>query len=659
MQTDTTPARIGPVRLVGSAPAAVALGFFIGLSLLYSTQPPLENHSFRQTQTALTAWWFVREGFSLAYLTPVGGPPWSIPFEFPLYQALVALLADSTGLSVATAGRLTSCAFMVGCLPPVATIVRRLGLPELVFHSFVVIALSGPLYVFWGRSVLIETTALWLTLMTIRGWLLASEDGWTVGRTLAFVAFATLAMLQKTTTALPVLIVLAGVHGLRELGRLRSEDATAAAVARRLAHAATMFAFPVAIGAAWVAWTDSVKGASVLGRHLTSDRLTAWVWGTLEQRLSAPLWDGVVLSRLVEDNLGGLLGLALLIAPLLVHGAGPVRRVATVALAMGLLPLLMFPNLHIAHTYYQVANAAFLMFAVALGLGAIIAPRVGSLATGVLLFVMLSMNLYISWNGVVGVMQNDMFLYTQENMVAAVIRRETPPEARFVASGASWSPVIAYLSQRRGLMIEGGRDYEAAALEDPARFVEPGLLGAVVDCRPVSKKSAARLLDWAAAQSPRWKVGDVAECAVAVPARTPLPPRNEAPEHRCEHMPMATLLGSHGRPRLVRISGWAGPITSEGEPASAVFVELRNTDGSQVLVEAVLYRDVLTNESHGVAANTFGSYAALIDGTVLPPGEHDAVVVRVDGTGQQACAARLDVPERPDAKSFNSKRNAS
>jgi hypothetical protein len=84
MLNDHSRVRIDPVRLVGSVPAAIALGFFIGLSLLYSTQPPLENHSFRQTQTALTAWWFVRDGFSFAYLTPVGGPPWSIPFEFPL-----------------------------------------------------------------------------------------------------------------------------------------------------------------------------------------------------------------------------------------------------------------------------------------------------------------------------------------------------------------------------------------------------------------------------------------------------------------------------------------------------------------------------------------------------------------------------------------------
>src|SRR6516164_5284174 len=50
-------------------------------------------HMWRQTQTAMTSYWFVHEGFRMDYQTPVFGPPWSIPFEFPFYQALVALSA--------------------------------------------------------------------------------------------------------------------------------------------------------------------------------------------------------------------------------------------------------------------------------------------------------------------------------------------------------------------------------------------------------------------------------------------------------------------------------------------------------------------------------------------------------------------------------------
>ena len=37
--------------------------------------PILDHHEFRQTQTALTSYWTVQEGFRLDYITPVLGPP--------------------------------------------------------------------------------------------------------------------------------------------------------------------------------------------------------------------------------------------------------------------------------------------------------------------------------------------------------------------------------------------------------------------------------------------------------------------------------------------------------------------------------------------------------------------------------------------------------
>jgi hypothetical protein len=63
------------------------------IALRYAHQLPLDLYSFRQTQTAITTYWLGINGFSLNYETPVVGPPWSIPFEFPLYQYMVVLLA--------------------------------------------------------------------------------------------------------------------------------------------------------------------------------------------------------------------------------------------------------------------------------------------------------------------------------------------------------------------------------------------------------------------------------------------------------------------------------------------------------------------------------------------------------------------------------------
>ena len=78
---------------------ALILAIVVGIlassvAIQYAMQPLLEQHGFRQTQTALTSYWMMEDGWRLAYETPVGGYPWTIPFEFPIYQAIVALLSS-------------------------------------------------------------------------------------------------------------------------------------------------------------------------------------------------------------------------------------------------------------------------------------------------------------------------------------------------------------------------------------------------------------------------------------------------------------------------------------------------------------------------------------------------------------------------------------
>lgn len=81
---------------------AIAIACFV-TNLLLTTRgwnlPILDAHAFRQTQTALTSYWFVQEGFKLDYITPVLGPPWEIPLEFPLYQWIAAALHQVSGES--------------------------------------------------------------------------------------------------------------------------------------------------------------------------------------------------------------------------------------------------------------------------------------------------------------------------------------------------------------------------------------------------------------------------------------------------------------------------------------------------------------------------------------------------------------------------------
>ena len=119
-------------------------------------QPLVGEHGFRQTQTAISVFWLLRGSPWLNYWTPVLGPPWSIPFEFPLFQWIVALLARM-GVGLDPAGRCVSWAFGVLALLPLSRISTYFDIDPWIVGC---LYLASPLYLFWGSAFLIDTCAL-------------------------------------------------------------------------------------------------------------------------------------------------------------------------------------------------------------------------------------------------------------------------------------------------------------------------------------------------------------------------------------------------------------------------------------------------------------------------------------------------------------------
>src|SRR5262245_29641268 len=96
-------------RLTAHAPFAALMVLSLAVRLPNLTSPLVEDHAFRQTQTAITVWTFVEDGISLwNYQTPVFGAPWRTPFEFPLYQASAALLVKAGIQNIDAACRLAN-----------------------------------------------------------------------------------------------------------------------------------------------------------------------------------------------------------------------------------------------------------------------------------------------------------------------------------------------------------------------------------------------------------------------------------------------------------------------------------------------------------------------------------------------------------------------
>lgn len=512
-----TPRRAGLEEWAALALALACLGYALHIAIGYADQPPLDLHRFRQTQTALTAYWLGHNGFALAYETPVAGPPWSIPFEFPLYQYLVALVAQTDLLSLDAAGRLVSFAFLLLCLLPAGAITRDLRLSRTTFYLFAALLLSSPLYLYWGRAFMIETTALFLAIAGIKYFIELLQERRPRLSAALLVLFISLAILQKATTGLPVLAVLACVYLVFWLKQWRA-DAWKFPLESAL-RAVLLFGLPLAVGIAWTLYTDHVKSQNDLGVQLTSQALSEWNWGDLGQRWSAPLYTEVIWQRMLLRNLGGALGLAVLAAALVARAPRPAAPIILVSIALGLLPLLLFTDLHLVHTYYQTGCLVFLIYGVAVALGQDLYPgRMWRYVAVALVVVLVGSNHYWFTREQLPIVKMDFNATNcRDCAVGEFLRNQIPGDRYFVAFGNDWSSALAYLSQRKSFTVPPFyRRYDLIA-RHPERFFDEDRLGAVVVCpSPVSPKPAD-LVRWSSSGR-NWQLVAIAGCLVAVPA---------------------------------------------------------------------------------------------------------------------------------------------
>lgn len=615
------------------------------IALRYAGQAPLDFFAFRQTQTALTSFWLIRDGFQLAYETPVGGPPWSIPFEFPLYQYVVALVAQSTPLALNTAGRLVSFVFLLLCLVPARAIVRQLQLPSASFYIFAALLCSSPLYLYWSRTFMIETTAVFFAVAAIRYFIDILHNDRNRRATALFIVCMSVAILQKATTGLPVLATLGLVYFFTSLGALRRHAAGAgrgAFVLRRVALALLYVGVPLAVGVAWTTYTDQVKSLNPLGAHLTAAALGAWNWGTAAQRLSSTLFHEVLWQRMVLQNGGGLLGVACLLW-LAVSGApGRVKVVAGTALAMGIAPLFLFTNLHLIHIYYQTANVIFIIFALAVSIGAAIGAsrRRHLMALGLTMLIAGSNYYWFEqvYRGVTGV------VFTQENAremaIGDLIRRSVPQDKHLVVFGDDWSSAMSYFSERKSFTVPGFMEQYAERSANPGNYIAPAQLGSVVLCGAAPHPSADALLAWAG--QAHWKFGEVSGCLLALPAASLAAPDTAPPAVACDgSLDVVQLVTVPGRATL-NVAGWNAVDAAHGNVAERVYVTLTPAQGKTVYVEALAVPRPDVKKAYGQPAMPDPGFSSVI-GTSGLRGTYTVGVARSRAGHLEACPMNKSV----------------
>jgi hypothetical protein len=488
----------------------LALAGLISLFVLaYGLTLPLaELHSFRQSQTAISVYWMLHGGNWLDYWTPVLGRPWSAPFEFPLFQWIVVGLVRLTGLAIDPAGRLVSYFWLILGAWPASRLAADLKLPPLAFPIFAVLMLTAPVYLFWGRSFMIETQALTLCLFFLWWGRRAL-----LGDRAIFVLLAStaglLAILTKVTTSLPFLLAL-GVIGVIRLARTPGWPERIALALRGL----VLVAPGLLLFTLWNHHADTLKSANPLAASLRSDapRLVAWNFGSLGQRFSEAMVEANL--RALQDMFG-IAALAVLIGlGWALARAGPDRstfRAIAACLALYLVPWLVFTNLHIVHDYYQTAIALFGIAAAAIALAAI--AEKGGFRLALLLCALIvasQMARFATYQGRAMATLPDR----GDLAIAALLRHETRPGQSIIVYGRDWSALIPYYAERTALMEPSwtaASDYRSRL---PAGI--GGDVGAIVRCPSHldADPVASRRLDALAAKARVARIGD---CAILLP----------------------------------------------------------------------------------------------------------------------------------------------
>lgn len=418
------------------------------LAIKYSGQLLLDDYAFRQTQTALTSFWFMKTGFKFAYETPVLGFPWSVPFEFPLFQYIVAKISSIFNVDLQQTGRLISYLFLITCLIPVVGIFKKIFLSSWLMpcHVFLVLFLSSPIYLYWGRTFMIETEALFFSLCFLYYSILLIQGDLRWKNIFLGSVFLLIGLLQKGTTALPLLLIM-GMLSARHVFVVKSYKINFIVFFKFT----IIFIFPLVMACLWTEFTDVVKTKNYVGAQLTSKMMSGWYYGNLDMRISKALWYNTIWLRVISANISGYLGCLLILLGMIFLNNRE-RKLIFTSLILFFIYFMIFTNLHIVHSYYQVANTIFLIAALAFAVSEFILKFPSSTYfMFCILMILVCLNIYHFQKGYY-LSEKIKFDNTHQTIaISDFIRANTSPDDPILVYGYDWSSEVSFFSQRKTL----------------------------------------------------------------------------------------------------------------------------------------------------------------------------------------------------------------
>jgi hypothetical protein len=413
--------------------------------------PLLEHHGFRQTQTAYQAVEFQRHGIDLGHpRLPVLGPPYEVPFELPVFQA-VATVPMNIGIDADTSMRITALFFFALTAIFLFGLLRHVANRVVAFASLLAF-LCSPFGLVWSRASLME----YLATAAALGFLWAGIV-WRDTRVVRYAVLATVAL------SIALAVKITSVFWVAPFVLYRSKDERSGTKdsgtrewirARLSARVVVPITVALLAGFAWTRHADSIKSSSPATRWLTSSALQTWNFGTLDQRLDPAHWSTVI-NRASDLLVGGYLWIALILVALFAIRRDTRTRGFWIGITVAaVLPVTVFFNLYVVHDYYLASISPAL--AALLGLAAswvwthatrFVSPRAVAVTLVALWLVPITVATRGYWEPLFdGV--------AREPRAAAVIASMTTQQDPVVVEGSDWDPSILYYARRTGLMLD-------------------------------------------------------------------------------------------------------------------------------------------------------------------------------------------------------------
>jgi hypothetical protein len=458
-------------------------------------------YGWRQTQTAIAAYFMQQGGPWLDYQVPMLGPPWQMPHEFPLYQVLVVTLARVSGLPLEAAARGVSLAMFYCALAAGHLLLGELGVARQRRLLVLAFWLVSPLYLFWSRAFMIESTALCLCLFFLLFAGRFAARGRAADAVLAVLA-GCLGAAVKPPTVVPC-AALAGVWWLH--AQLRPQVALGKAV--RATGALVIVLAPFA-GWVWQQHADALKERNPFGWGISSGQLLRdWVsplsLTPIEPQAVEQLW-----GRAIPFIVGHPVVLAAAVVGVAV--AGRRRRLFALALCGFVVHFAAFAPLDCGFDYYWYGAGLYLVAAVGVAAIALLECDDGRRH---LAWVLVALVAGFGVHGWVATMLPIQRLdaYRKPDWVVRLARAvsdATGPEDVIVVFGMDWNPELPYYAKRRALMWPTWGDPRPWS-DDLGRALvslEGHPVGALISCRETAPPETMTLLRdrWRLVPSPVW-----------------------------------------------------------------------------------------------------------------------------------------------------------